>query len=281
MKIFIMTDIEGCAGVLDFDNWTRLESRYYDKAKRLLTCEVNAAIAGFMEGGADEFVVIDGHGHGALDPELLDENAVLVRGHREKVWPWGLDKTFAGVAFIGQHAKAGTPYSHLTHSGNCRVIEDTLNGLSIGEYGKMALCAMELGVPVILACGELALAKEAEELTPGVVTVSVKEGLLPDDGFRNASMEEYAAAKLSAAHLSPLKARKLIHEGAKKAVEKLKTAPDKFKFPELHPPYRRFIEYRSCDAQNDPPFEVVTEHSTSISEVLNLPIDREAARNSL
>ena len=156
MKIYIMTDVEGCAGVLDFENWTRPEGRYYENAKRLLTGEINAAIAGFMAGGAVEFTVVDGHGHGAVDPELLDENAILVRGHREHVWPWGLDATYDAVAFVGQHAKAGTPYSHLTHSGNCRVIDDNINGLSVGEYGNMALCAMEIGVPVILACGELA-----------------------------------------------------------------------------------------------------------------------------
>lgn len=36
MKILIMTDVEGCAGVLDFKNWTARSSPYYEKAKRLL-----------------------------------------------------------------------------------------------------------------------------------------------------------------------------------------------------------------------------------------------------
>lgn len=275
MKIFIMTDIEGCAGVLDFENWTRPESRYYDKGKQLLTNEVNAAICGFLEGGAEEFTVIDGHGHGALVPELLHEQAILVRGHREKIWPWGLDKTYDAVAFVGQHAKAGTPYSHLTHSGNCRVIDDVINDVSVGEYGKMALCAMEIGVPVILACGELALAHEAEALTPGVVTASVKEGLLPDDGFRNASMEEYRAAKLSAAHLSPKKASKLIHATALRAIEKLKTEPESFLFPSFNPPYRRVIEFRKSEKNNDPAFVCINNHLTSIIELLNMPLNRQ------
>jgi D-amino peptidase len=275
MKIFIMTDVEGCAGVLNFADWTNPEARYYEKAKRFLTYEANAAISGLAEGGADEFTVIDGHGHGAIDPELLDERAILVRGHRENIWPWGLDKTYEAVAFVGQHAKAGTPYSHLTHTGNCRVIEDTINGISIGEYGKLALCAMELDIPVILACGERALTHEAEVLTPGVVTASVKEGLLPDNGFRDASMEEYRAAKLSAAHLSPEKARKVIRAAAVKAIEKLKSAPKSFKFPELHPPYKRIVEYRRSEALKDPAFKSVTAHPSSIAELLNQPINRE------
>lgn len=274
MKILIMTDIEGCAGILDFENWHNPGGRYYDKAKRLLTEEVNAAISGFMEEGVKEIVVYDGHGHGGIDPELLDEHVILVRGIHENIYPWGLDKTYDALAFVGQHAKAGTPYSHLTHSGNCRVIDARINDLSVGEYGQIALCAMELGVPTILACGELALTKEAETLTPGVVTASVKKGLLPDDGYRNASMEEYSKAKLSAAHLSPVKARKIIKEAARKAVQKLKTSPEEFKYPELSPPYEFIKEFRRHEETNDPPFISVTNHPTSIIELLNIPLKR-------
>ena len=222
MKILIMTDVEGCAGTLDFENWHNPAGRYYEKAKRFLTEETNAVIASFIEEGVDEIIVVDGHGYGGIDPELLNEHAALAHGRYENVYPWGLDTSYDALAFVGQHAKAGTPYSHLTHTGNCRVIDVRINNLSIGEYGQVALCAMELGVPTILACGELAFTKEAEALTFGVVTASVKEGLLPDDGYRDASMEEYSKAKLSAIHLSPLKARKIIKEAARRAIKKLK-----------------------------------------------------------
>ena len=40
----IVTDLEGVAGVLDFANWCTIDSRYYDKAKKLLTLETNAVI---------------------------------------------------------------------------------------------------------------------------------------------------------------------------------------------------------------------------------------------
>ena len=70
MKIFLVTDVEGVAGVLDFENYCTNESMYYDKAKRLLTGEINACIDGFFAGGATEVRVCDGHGYGAIDPEL-------------------------------------------------------------------------------------------------------------------------------------------------------------------------------------------------------------------
>jgi hypothetical protein len=33
ISVYIMTDMEGVAGVLDFDNWTGPESRYYELGK--------------------------------------------------------------------------------------------------------------------------------------------------------------------------------------------------------------------------------------------------------
>ena len=53
MKILMMTDLEGVAGILNFVAWCTPEGRYYDKAKRLLTQEVNAAAKGFFDGGVE------------------------------------------------------------------------------------------------------------------------------------------------------------------------------------------------------------------------------------
>ncbi len=266
-----MTDMEGVAGVLNFKDWVYPDGRYYEKGKRFLTGEVNAAINGFMAGGATEIVVVDGHGFGGIDPELLDKRAILSRGAREKNWPWGLDKTYAAVAIVGQHAKAGTPYSHLSHTGWPNVIDLRINDLSIGEYGELALCAMELGVPTILACGEKALAEEAKDLTPGVVTVAVKTGLLPDDGHRNCTTEEYEEAKLSAEHYSPARACEMIEQGALEAINKLKKSPKSFFYPELSPPYKKVIEYRAYPTRNKPAHINSVEHPDSIIELLNIP----------
>jgi len=267
MKIMIMTDMEGCAGILNHDDWVTPEGRYYEKGKRLLTEEVNAALAGFFEAGAGEVVVIDGHGYGGIDPELLDERALLSRGAPKPAWPWGLDKTFDALAFVGQHAKAGTPYSHITHTGWFNCIDRTINGISIGEYGNMALCAMELGIPTILACGEKALAEEAAALTPGVVTVSVKHGVLPD-GLDALDCDAYRKAKLSAIHLSPMKARKLIKEGAFQALLKLKQQPEAFSSPKLTPPYVLEAKFR---ANGEKPAHVCRqEHPDSIIGLLNM-----------
>ena len=262
----MMTDLEGVAGILNFEDWCVPEAMYYEKAKRLLTLEVNAAVDGFCEGGAEEILVVDGHGHGAMDPELLDERAQLMRGHADPIWPWSLDDTYQGLAYVGQHAKAGTPYSHLTHTGSFACVDYAINGISIGEYGQLVLCAMELGVPAIFAAGEEAFADEAESLTPGVVTVGVKRGLLPD-GLEALDADAYGRAKLSAVSLAPARSRALIRNGALTAIEKLKADPSSFSYPEMSPPYVRTARYRRRG--DTPGFSTRDEHPDSIIGLMN------------
>ena len=267
MKIMIMTDMEGVAGLLNFSDWCEPTGRYYEKGMRLLTEEVNAAIQGFFEGGAHEVIVLDGHGWGGIDPELMDERALLMRGHYESVWPWGLDSTFDALAFVGQHAKAGTDYSHITHTQGFQYIDLAVNGLSIGEYGQLALCAMELKVPTILACGEKAFADEAEALTPGVVGVAVKQGLLPD-GLDSLDTESYSKAKLSAIHCAPKRARTMVREGARKAIGILKDQPSTFTYPDMKPPYVRTAAFRKDG--DTPAREERAEHPDSIIALMNM-----------
>jgi len=154
MKIYIVTDMEGCAGILNHDDWVVPSGRWYETGLKILTEETNAAIEGFFEGGASEILVLDGHGAGGINPLFLDERARLLRGPMAPGTYFNLDKSYDALAFVGQHAKAGTPYSHITHTGWFGVIDDSINGISIGEFGLIALCGMELGIPTIFAAGE-------------------------------------------------------------------------------------------------------------------------------
>ena len=268
MKIFIMTDMEGVAGILTNEDWVYPTGRYYEDGKRLLTDEVNAAIDGFCEGGATEFLVVDGHGPGGINPELLDPRAELMRGHQHPIWPWGLDASFQAFAVIGQHAKAGTPYSHLTHTQSYGYLDMVVNGISVGEYGQLALCAMEVGVPAVLACGEKAFTEEAAALTPGVVTASVKRGLLPD-GLDHLSAEEYKRAKLSAVHSAPVRACETIRHAAAEAAGRLKNRPASFHYPKLNPPYVRVTRFRR--SRDRDAWTAREEHTTSIIGLMNMP----------
>ena len=63
VKVYIVTNLEGVAGVVH-SSQVQPGSPFYEEARRLLTGEVNAAIAGALRGGATEVVVNDGMGAG-------------------------------------------------------------------------------------------------------------------------------------------------------------------------------------------------------------------------
>ena len=273
MKIYIMTDMEGVAGILDFEKWCQPSERgypgwYYDLGCDLLTREVNAAIDGLCRGGADEIVVSDGHGAGGIYPLLLDRRAKLMRGWPVG-WPCELDESYDAVAWVGQHAKASTPRAHLAHTQSLKYIDQAINGVSIGEFGQLVLCAGELGVPAIFASGDEALCTEATALVPGIVTVAVKRGLQPDDG-RDLDTKAYMRHNLAAIHLHPEVARRVIKDRARAAIARLRTAPEGYGLVKLDPPYERVTLFRPDEPGGAKQIDRAR-HPTSVIAVLNMP----------
>ncbi len=266
MRIYLMTDMEGVAGVIDFENWCEPGGRYYEIGKELLTGEVNAAIDGFFAGGATEIVVADGHGCGGVHPHLLDARAEYLRGWPNG-WPLGLEESrYDAIAWVGQHAKAGTPLAHLAHTQGLSYIDLSINGVSIGEFGQLALCAGQLGVPAIFAAGELALTREAAALAPGIETVAVKRGTRPITGD-DLEAEAYGRTMTAASHLQPEKARQEIRAGALRAIERFLRQP--FGPVTLTPPYERVAIFRST---NGGPKTISHEsHPDDICALMNMP----------
>ena len=80
MRILISTDIEGVAGVFHAEQ-TRAGNGEYERARRWMTREANAAVEGAFAGGATEVMVNDSHGgFRNLLPDELDPRARLVLG---------------------------------------------------------------------------------------------------------------------------------------------------------------------------------------------------------
>lgn len=265
MRIFIMTDIEGAAGVLDANDWIYPHSKYKEDGKKFLTNEVNAAIEGFYEIGASKIVVCDGHGSSAINIDILDPRASVVRGKGGSEGVFGLDREFDVLAHVGQHPKAGAEYGHLCHTQSFNILDYTLNGKSIGEFGQFAFCAIEFGITPILATGDLAFTKEANELIPGIETVSVKRGLTPGTGDE-CSTDEYRLRNSAAIHYHPKKACEMIREGAKRALKRFLKDPESFKVPKLDPPYKGIYYYRPQDEREA--HIMYAEHDTSVSKMM-------------
>lgn len=219
MKIFILTDLEGAAGV---NRWVQTrdgETPEKHAAMRLLTQEVNAAIDGILDvAPGSEIVVLDGHGAGGLVFEELHREAqVMMRGvHSDK--SLGIDDSFDALMFVGQHAMAGVPDAPLCHTFSSRTIEYyRLNGALIGETGFYAARFGELGIPTIFLAGDDKACLEASAIIPGIVTVETKRGMGVE----------------MALHLSAERSREAIRAGAAVAINKRETIEPY----QLQPPY--------------------------------------------
>jgi D-amino peptidase len=272
MKIYIMTDLEGVAGVANFHDWASHGQPYYETAKEFVTQEVNAAVDGFFEGGATEILVADGHGGGGgINIRLLDPRVEYLRGWQTGPYPLCLDETFDAAAWVGQHAKAGTEYGHLAHTQGPGVLDLSVNGVSIGEFGQLALCASELGVRSIFGSGDHAFTQEARDLVPGIETVAVKRGVRSGTGD-DLPQEEYLSYTSAARHLHPVRARRLIREGALRAIKRART--EEFGIVPLSPPFERVCRQRP---NADRAYRTISRatHPTSVIAVMNASAEAE------
>src|SRR5262245_28467381 len=80
MRIYLSVDMEGVAGVVHVDQ-TRRTGHDYDRARRWMTAEANAAILGAFDAGATAVLVNDSHGDMRnLVLEDLDPRAEVISG---------------------------------------------------------------------------------------------------------------------------------------------------------------------------------------------------------
>jgi D-amino peptidase len=151
LKIYISVDMEGIGGVSTWDVQAGSEGSEYEKFRKLMTAEANAAIQAAFDAGATQVLVSDSHGNGQnLDIELLDKRVRLIRAWpRPLLMMQGLDSTFDAAVFIGYHAREGQSKAVLAHTMSSRgVFEIKLNETVVPETGFNAAIAGDFGVPV-------------------------------------------------------------------------------------------------------------------------------------
>ena len=204
MKLLIAADMEGISGVVSFDQ-TDPSTSEYQRFRRLMTQDVNAAVQGAWEAGVEQIMVVDGHwNHANILIEELDQRASLQCGSTA---PWamvqGVETGVDAVFFIGYHARIGTPQAILDHTWSSRRVNNLwLNGRLAGETGLNAALCGSFSAPVLLVTGDEAVCAEANEWLPGVETVIVKK----------------ATGRHSAECLPAKVSQKKIHQGSFQAI---------------------------------------------------------------
>ncbi len=156
-KILLYYDMEGVSGQnliksLNFGN-----DEYFE-AREWLTDDVNAVIDGLFAGGADGVDVVDAHGSGNPEPDILldkmDSRAQMIaknepfRPYVDLVEPGSYD----AVAVVCMHSKTGGGgfAAHTYTLG----MDWILNDLSINESEIIAYAWGRANVPLIFASGD-------------------------------------------------------------------------------------------------------------------------------
>ena len=177
MKVLISADMEGIGGVVSSNHVTS-DHKEYERFRKLMTAEVNAAIEGARAAGADQIVVNDSHASMTnILIEELNPAAQLISGSPKPFsMMQGIGPEVDAVFFVGYHASAGTGAGVLAHTWSGSVFSVHLNERGVGETGLNAALAGAFGVPVVLVSGDQAVVAEARTLLGEIETVVVKEG---------------------------------------------------------------------------------------------------------
>lgn len=177
MKILISADMEGATGV----TWPAdvlPGTPQWERCRAMFTSDVNAAVLGFFDGGADEVLVNEAHWTMRnLLLERLDERAQMLTGrHKDLSMVEGVQHgDVDGIAFLGYHAGAGQE-GVLAHTYLANSITGVwLNDVPASEGHLNAHVVAEYGVPVVLVTGDDVACEDALGYAPEALKVAVKD----------------------------------------------------------------------------------------------------------
>lgn len=205
MKVHITADMEGIA-TMSHDEQADYKSQEYPRMREIMTGEVEAAIQGARDAGADEVIVCDAHDTGRnLLVERLDDEIEIVQGSAYDLGMMnGITDDCDASLQVGYHSMRHTHAGTLGHTYTYDVAQLKFNGIVIGESGLSAAIAGHFGVPVVFVSGDSHAIRQAKSLVSGIVGVPTKTGV-----------------GLYGVHsLTPAKACRNIRKGAKEAIEK-------------------------------------------------------------
>jgi D-amino peptidase len=179
VRVFIFTDMEGVSGVDDVAQMASENAEVYSKSREKLMLDLNAAVAGAFDGGADYVIAWDGHGGRRMVnfiPDMLDKRCAYVDRVKEDCI--GPDETFDAAFEVGYHAMAGTLNGFLDHTqSGLTIFNWYINGRRVGEQVQDALTAGANGVPLVMVAGDEAACAEARNFFGPIETAAVKQGV--------------------------------------------------------------------------------------------------------
>jgi D-amino peptidase len=183
LKVVLLYDMEGVSGATSVRHTDFGANPEYEEARKSLTADVNAAIAGLKAGGATEIIVVDGHGSGnaqspdVFEAELLPPAKMISRDRPFDIYMDSYDPSVDAIVAVAMHAGAGNPAGFLSHTYTIEDIQYRVNGTPFNETMIMAMGAARFGIPMIMVSGDDQLEKEVRRFLPWVKYASGKRAV--------------------------------------------------------------------------------------------------------
>ena len=173
MNVFLLTDVEGLAGVNDILQMDRSKPEYQN-TRKLLCDSINLAVSVCFDNGATQVFYLDGHaGGGNVFEELIDKRAQKCSLDEwcELLKNGEIDCQIE----LGSHSRAGTIGGFLDHTISSKAIFSIkINGVEMSEQSLHAALCGKFGVPVVAVIGDEAVCRQAKEYIPNVFVGAVK-----------------------------------------------------------------------------------------------------------
>lgn len=210
-RVLIVHDMEGLSGQSEVETIFYQFSEYA-RGQQLLAADINAAVDGFLKGGAALVHVADGHGSGNPGPDLLPKLLDPRAKQLFRMSPFdpylGLvaENNYDAIAVVGAHAGTGTGgfAAHTLTLGMDLIINET----PITETDFLGLSWGRNKIPVIFASGDDVYAEQVGKTMPWLEVAVTKYAI--DAGN---------------ARLRPLdEAHEEIRAKAQRAIEKIASA---------------------------------------------------------
>lgn len=175
MRVYISMDAEGISGIYKLAQVMPGHTEY-EYARKLMAGDINAAVAGACDAGAENVFVCDAHNGGDnLHITDLDERTILCSGaDRPFSMAEGAELGYDAALLIGYHTRKGSKgvISHSYAYGS--MVEMRINGKIASEYELIGYMIGYYGVPVVFLSGDDIITADARENVPGIHTVETK-----------------------------------------------------------------------------------------------------------
>ncbi len=175
MNVFLLTDLEGIAGVNDIEYMDRSGEKYA-VAQKHLSHSINLAVKTCFEMGADNVYYLDGHGGGGnVIEDEVDSRAVKCGGVTQ--WNELLQEGKIDCQIeLGAHARAGTIGGFLDHTWSSReYFCHKIGDRETSELYIHAILCAKYGVPIVACTGDEVACMQAREYIPDIYAGAVKK----------------------------------------------------------------------------------------------------------